>query len=98
MSDLAESVGKVTVCFTKRSNNNLRNFKKIKSQQSKITFFQIVSLFTTSGLSLSQVSFLQSTPCRLSPFTVLGGGGGGAAGGGGGGAGAEVTTGTNGGP
>lgn len=55
----------------------------------------MVSLFTTSGLSCSQDSFLQSTPSRLCPFSVFGGGGGGADGGGGGGAGA---TGTNGGP
>ena len=57
-----------------------------------------MSLFTTSGLSISQDSFLQSTPCCLCPFTVFGGGGGGADGGGGGGASAVATPGTNGGP
>ena len=73
--------------------------KKIRNWQRKlITFFQIVSLFTTSGLSCSQDSFLQSTPCRLRPLAVFGGGGGGADGGGGGGAGAEATPGINGGP
>ena len=57
-----------------------------------LTFFQIVSRFSRSGLSVSQDNFLQSNLCLLCPLTVFGGGGGGEKGGGGGGGGAGGTT------